>query len=52
MPRVLHYRLHGLPEQRVERVHEQFESLLAARTWCRDAPWVASPRSNGLFEME
>lgn len=52
MPRVLHYQLHGLPEQRLERVHEQFESLSAARIWRRDSPWVASPRSTGLFEME
>ena len=52
MPRVLHYRWHGLPDQRLERVHEQFESLSAARIWRRDSPWVASPRSTGLFEME
>jgi hypothetical protein len=50
--RVLHYRLNGLPEQRLERVHEQFEALAAARTWRCDAPWVASARSTGLFEME
>jgi hypothetical protein len=52
VPRVLHYRLHDLPEQRLERVQEQFESLAAARTWRRDSPWVASSRSTGLFEME
>jgi hypothetical protein len=52
MQRVLHYRLNGLPEQRLERVHEQFEALAAARTWHCDAPWVASARSTGLFEME
>lgn len=52
MRRVLHYRLHGLPEQRLERVHEQFELLAAARTWRCDPPWVASPRSTRLFEME
>jgi len=50
--RVLHYRIYGLPEQRLERVHEQFEALAAARTWRADAPWVASERSTGLFEME
>jgi hypothetical protein len=50
--RVLHYRLHGLPEQRLERVHEQFEALAAARTWRCDPPWIASSRSRGLFEME
>lgn len=52
MRRVLHYRLHGLPEQRLERVHEQFEALAAARTWRCNPPWVASPSSRGLFEME
>jgi hypothetical protein len=50
--RVLHYRLHGLPEQRLERVHAQFEALGRARTWRCDSPWVASPYSRGLFEME
>ena len=52
MRRVLHYRLYGLPERRLERVHTQFETLAAARTWRADAPWVASARSTGLFEME
>ena len=52
MSRVLHYRLHGLPEQRLERVHEQFEALSAARAWRRDSPWVASAQSTGLFAME
>jgi hypothetical protein len=50
--RVLHYRLYGLPESRLERVHEQFEALAAARIWRAAAPWVASNRSTGLFEME
>jgi hypothetical protein len=52
MPRVLHYRLHGLPEQRLELVHEQFEVMARARTWRSGAPWLASPLSRGLFEME
>ena len=52
MRRVLHYRLHGLPEQRLERVQDQFEALAHARTWRCDTPWIASPRSTGLFEME
>ena len=52
MPRVLHYRLQGLPEHRLERVHEQFEALAAARAWRCGRPWVASSRSPGLFEME
>jgi hypothetical protein len=50
--RVLHYRVHGLPTQRLERLHSQFETLAAARTWRCDPPWVASARSTGLFEME
>jgi hypothetical protein len=50
--RVLHYRLYGLPEQRLERVHVQFEALTAARTWRCEPPWVASSYSRGLFEME
>jgi len=52
VPRVIHYRLRGLPEGRLERVHAQFEALAAARTWRCDSPWVASARSTGLFEME
>jgi hypothetical protein len=52
MARVLHYRLHGLPEHRLERVHEQFEALAAARAWRCGRPWVASSQSRGLFEME
>jgi hypothetical protein len=50
--RVLHYRLYELAENRLERVHAQFEALSAARTWRCDPPWVASSRSTGLFEME
>jgi hypothetical protein len=50
--RVLHYRLTGLPEHRLERVHAQFEALAAARTWRCERPWAASRRSRGLFEME
>jgi hypothetical protein len=44
--------LHNLSEQRLVRVHEQFEALAAARTWRCDPPWVASALSKGLFEME
>jgi hypothetical protein len=50
--RVLHYRLQGLPEHRLERVHDQFAALAAARTWRCGPPWVASSYSRGLFEME
>lgn len=52
MRRVLHYQLRGLLEQRLERLHDQFESLAVARSWRCDSPWVASSRSPGLFEME
>src|SRR5260370_30229590 len=52
MPRVLHYRLHGLAEHRLERVHEQFEALAHARAWRCGQPWIASSQSRGLFEME
>ena len=52
MPRVLHYRLQGLPEHRLERIHEQFEALATARAWRCGRPWVASSQSRGLFEME
>jgi hypothetical protein len=50
--RVLHYRLHTLPEQRLERVHEQFEALAGARMWRCGPPWVASSFSRALFESE
>jgi len=52
MPRVLHYRLHDLPEHRLGRVHDQFGALAGVRAWRCGAPWVASSQSRGLFEME
>ena len=52
MRRVLHHRLYGLPEHRLERVHEQFEALAKARAWRCEPPWIASRQSRGLFEME
>jgi hypothetical protein len=52
MPRVLHYRLYGLPEHRLEQLHEQFDALGSARTWRSGKPWIASSQSRGLFEME
>ncbi len=52
MQRVLHYRLYGLPEHRLERLHEQFDALGSARSWRCDRPWIASSYSRGLFEME
>ena len=52
MARVLHYRLYGLSEHRLERIHEEFELLAGARTWRCGRPWIASSRSRGLFDME
>ena len=52
MARVLHYRLYGLPEHRLEQLHEQFDVLARARTWRSGTPWIASSQSRGLFEME
>ncbi|HSO93709.1 MAG TPA: hypothetical protein VLS53_04480 [Candidatus Dormibacteraeota bacterium] len=52
MQRVVHYRIEGLPEQHLERVHAQFEALASARTWRCNPPWIASSYSRGLFEME
>ena len=52
MARVLHHRVHGLPGDRLERLHQQFEQLASERSWRGDQPWVATDRSTGLFEME
>jgi hypothetical protein len=52
VPRVLHYRLYGLPEHRLDRVHDQFDLLADVRAWRCGQPWVASSQSRGLFEME
>jgi hypothetical protein len=52
MARVFHYRLYGLPEHRLEGVHEQFDALAGVRVWRSGRPWIASSLSRGLFEME
>lgn len=52
MRRVLHYRVHGLPDHRLERLHEQFDELARARTWRCDTPWIASSFSRDLYSME
>ena len=52
MARVLHYRLYGMPEHRLERLHDQFGVLAGARGWRCGEPWVASSQSRGLFQME
>src|SRR5207237_547665 len=50
--RVLHHRLHRLPEDRLGRVEAQFARLASARAWRGDEPWIATDRAHGLFEME
>jgi hypothetical protein len=52
MARVFHYRLYGLPDHRLEGVHEQFDALAGVRVWRSGRPWIASSLSRGLFEME
>ena len=52
MARVLHYRLYGMPEHSLERLHDQFGVLASARGWRCGEPWVASSQSRGLFQME
>lgn len=52
MPRVLHYQVRGLPEHRLEEIHDQFVALGRVRAWRSGPPWVASIHSRGLFEME
>ncbi len=52
MARVLHYRLYGLAEHQIGRIHDEFDLLAGARTWRCGQPWIASSQSRGLFEME
>lgn len=52
MARVLHYRLYGLAEHRLEEIHDEFGLLAGARAWRCGRPWVASSQSRTLFEME
>ena len=52
MSRVVHYRLHSVTSEQLERVEEQFAALAGAREWRGDAPWVATQRSTELFAME
>jgi hypothetical protein len=49
---VIHYRLHGLAEERLERLTAQAETLAAAREWRSEPAWLATPLSRGLFESE
>ena len=50
--RVLHYRIHNLPEDLFDKVEAEFEALGKARDWRSGPPWAASRRSQTLFEME
>jgi hypothetical protein len=52
MSRVLHYRVFGLPDDRLERLEHQVAALAGAREWRSGPVWMATPRSRGLFEME
>jgi len=52
MARVLHYRLYGLAEHRLDQLREQFDALAEARSWRSGKPWIASHQSRGPFEME
>ncbi|MGH7904243.1 MAG: hypothetical protein ACREPA_08985 [Candidatus Dormibacteraceae bacterium] len=52
MSRVLRYRIHRLPPERLQRVHDQVGQLAAGRSWRSGVPWLASDLSTGLFEME
>jgi hypothetical protein len=52
MSRVLHYRMFGIGEDRLERLERQVTALASAREWRSGPVWLANPRSRGLFEME
>jgi hypothetical protein len=49
---VIHHRLHGLDDDRLERLTEQVEALAAARPWRSEPAWMATRLSGGLFESE
>ena len=52
MARVIHHRLHGLPEERLERLGEQVEALAAVREWRSEPVWIATARTRDLFQSE
>jgi hypothetical protein len=41
-----------VPAERLSRLDAQFHRLAGVRVWRSAAPWVATTRSRGLFEME
>jgi hypothetical protein len=49
---VIHHRLHGLPEVRLERLAGQVEGFVRARDWRSDRVWMATERTATLFESE
>ena len=49
---MIHHRLHGLAEERLERLTEQVEALAAVREWRSEPIWMATHLSPGLFESE
>jgi hypothetical protein len=49
---VVHHRVHGLPDDRVDRLQRQLDHLVASRSWQGERPWIATSRSRGLFESE
>ena len=52
MARVIHFRVHGLPPARVERLEQQVSELAQLRAWRGGPPWLATSNSTSLFEME
>ena len=52
MARVIHFRLHGLSPDRLERLSEQVSALAAVRAWRSEPIWMATALSRGLFESE
>jgi hypothetical protein len=52
MPRIVHYRLYGLPSDLHSQVESQFRELGEVRDWRGSKPWVATDSSRSLFETE
>jgi hypothetical protein len=50
--RVIHHRLHGLPENRLERLVEQVDALAAVRQWRSEPVWMATAQTRDLFQSE
>jgi hypothetical protein len=50
--RVIHHRLHGLADERLDRLAGQVETLAAAREWRSEPAWMATSRTRDLFRSE